>query len=281
MNPARLTHPLKLGTKAEVITRAVPEEVPVAIVCNGTSVGVMMATPTDLADFALGFCISEGIIDDKGEIESLDIVEHGEGIELRLWIEPSKADRLLARRRRAAGPTGCGLCGIESLQEASRALPAVLHEDLAVDASLLRQAVQLLRGEQHLNGLTHAVHAAASWSPERGFGMVREDVGRHNALDKLIGAMLTGDQQPAILLLTSRVSIELIQKAAIAGFGLIAAVSVPTALAVRTAEACNITLIGVARDDGFEVFTCGHRVRADRGGGFHGRAGLRPEWGNT
>lgn len=255
-----LAQAVRFGAGREPIGRALPEEVPVAIVCNGTTVAVLMATPADLVDFATGFCFSEGIIEDTGEIESMDVIEHDNGLELRLWIEARRANQLLARRRRSAGPTGCGLCGIESLEEAARPLPKVPHGDLSVDAMRLQQAVRQLADKQLLNRRTRALHAAAAWCPRSGFGLVREDVGRHNALDKLIGGMLREGTDSAVLLLTSRVSIELIQKAAIAGFGIIVAVSVPTALAVRTAETCKMTLIGIARNDGFEVFTGGHRI---------------------
>lgn len=260
MPSAQSASALKIGSTREAIERYLPEEVPVSVVCNGTSVAVLMATPDDLEDFAIGFCFSEGIIDSIAEIESLEIVEHDAGIELRLWIAQLKAARLLARRRHNAGPTGCGLCGIESLQEASRTLPSVSDIGTVVDASMLLQAVQALREHQHLNAVTRAVHAAAAWSPTLGFGPVREDVGRHNALDKVIGALLRERHEAKVVLLTSRVSIELIQKAAMAGVAVLAAVSVPTALAVRVSEACGITLVGVARDDGFEVFTHGHRI---------------------
>ena len=183
------------------------------------------------------------------------------GIELRMWIDPARMTTLERRRRHIAGPTGCGLCGMDSLVDAMREPPPV-PRGRCWDAAQITAAVASLRPAQALNSRTHAVHAAGFWRDE--LLAVREDVGRHNALDKLTGALLRAGDDPAsgILLLTSRVSVELIQKAAKAGVGLLAAVSVPTALAIRVAEAAGITLVAVARSDGFEVFSHRWRVAA-------------------
>jgi len=252
-------HPLRIREAAELHHRAVPEEQPIAIVCNGTTLAVMMATPADIEDFGLGYLLSEEIIDGAADIERSEVVAHPQGIEVRHWIDPAKAQLMLARRRQMVGPTGCGLCGIESLEQAMRALPPV-HSTLKVRPEALRQAVADLRALQVLNASTRGVHAAALWHPEQGHRLVREDVGRHNTLDKLIGAMAVTGTGPGVLLLTSRVSIDLIQKAAIASFEMIAAISVPTNRAIEAAESAGITLVGVARDDGFEIFSHPHRI---------------------
>ncbi|MFD2647968.1 formate dehydrogenase accessory sulfurtransferase FdhD [Devosia albogilva] len=251
--------PLRVREQAELHQRAVPEEQPVAIVCNGTTLAVMMATPADLEDFGVGYLISEAIVDSSADVERSEVVAHQQGIEIRHWISPAKAQRMLARRRQMVGPTGCGLCGIESLEQAMRDLPPV-RSSLRVQAAALRQAVADLRALQVLNASTRGVHAAALWHPEQGHRLVREDVGRHNALDKLIGAMATTGTPPGVLLLTSRVSIDLIQKAALAAFPIIAAISVPTNRAIEAAESAGITLVGVARDDGFEIFSHPGRI---------------------
>jgi FdhD protein len=239
--------------------RIVPEEVAVALTYNRTTHAVMMATPADLEDFAAGFSLAEGIIDHPGQIEELEVVAAPLGIELRMWIDPARMATLERRRRHIAGPTGCGLCGMDSLADAMRAPPQVSRGQ-SWRVAQITAAVASLGPAQVLNDRTHAVHAAGFW--REGLLAVREDVGRHNALDKLTGALLRVGDDPAsgILLLTSRVSVELIQKAAKAGVGLLAAVSVPTALAIRVAEAAGITLVAVARDDGFEVFSQRWRV---------------------
>lgn len=251
--------PLRVAASVEPRARFVPDEEPIAIVCNGTSLAVMMASPADLADFGLGFLVSEGVVDGPQDIARSEIVAHDDGVEVRHWIVPAKAEAMLKRRRRMAGPTGCGLCGIESLEQASRALPRVTSE-MRVGAIDLRRAMSDLRALQVINEQTRAVHAAALWTPEQGHRIVREDVGRHNALDKVIGAMAKDDIVPGVLLLTSRISIELVQKAAIAGFPIVAAISVPTLRAIRTAEMAGITLVGIARDDGFEIFANPQRI---------------------
>jgi FdhD protein len=242
--------------------RIIPEETAVAFTYDGGSYAVMMATPRDLEDFALGFSFTEGVISSPADIKQLEIVEHDSGTELRMWLTDPRAAALGKRRRYLAGPTGCGLCGIDSLTEALRPISRIAGDAVFTPALIMR-ALSSLPPRQELNRQTRAVHAAAFWRPEAGLVAVREDVGRHNALDKLAGAMLRGATRSdgGMVLLTSRVSVEMVQKTAAIGAPLIVAVSAPTALALRTAEAAGITLVGVARDDGFEVFTHPQRIK--------------------
>ncbi len=242
--------------------RAIPEETAVAFTFNTASYAVMMATPRDLEDFAIGFALTEGVVPSIDAIEEIEIVEEKVGIELRVWLKAKDATEFLGRRRKLAGPTGCGLCGVESLEEAMRPPPKV-GEGRVLTANQIMSAIQSLSPEQELNRETRAVHAAGFWDPERGLVAVREDVGRHNALDKLAGTLARdgATAEQGLVVLTSRVSIEMVQKSAAIGATIIAAVSAPTALAVRMADACGMTLIAIARKDGFEVFAHPHRVK--------------------
>ena len=244
--------------------RAIPEETAVAFTYNTASYAVMMATPQDLEDFAIGFSLTEGVIASIDAIDSIDIVEEEMGVELRVWLKARDAVEFLGRRRKIAGPTGCGLCGVESLVEAMRPPPAV-GEGRVFTPDQLMNAVESLFPLQVLNQETRAVHAAGFWEPERGLVAVREDVGRHNALDKLAGALARdgASARSGLVVLTSRVSVEMVQKSAAIGAPVIVAVSAPTALAVRMAEACGMTLVAIARKDGFEVFTHPHRIKGD------------------
>jgi FdhD protein len=237
--------------------RVVPEETPIAITYNRVTHAVMMATPGDLHDFAVGFSLSEGIVPAVAAIEDFAVVEAEGGIELRMWIGTQHMAALEKRRRRLAGATGCGMCGLESLAEALRPVPnAPAGRVFSPDA--IAAAMASLGPAQVLNQATRAVHAAGFWRAGPGLAALREDVGRHNALDKLYGALALGgvSASEGVVVLTSRISIELVQKAARMGAAVVAAVSAPTALAVRAAEAAGMTLVGVARGDGFEVF-CG------------------------
>jgi FdhD protein len=240
--------------------RTLAEEVPVAFSYDGATHAVLMATPDDLEDFAIGFSYTEGIVTTPAEIAELAVVSVADGIVLRMWLTGDRSDNFAARRRRFVGPAGCGMCGLESLAEANRAIP-MASCDLRVSRQDLAEAVAALPSEQQLNLQTRAVHGAALWEPNRGL-VLREDVGRHNALDKLAGALLRGRRSAAegIIVLSSRISIELVQKAAMMRAAIIVGVSAPTALAVRTAEATGLTLVGIARDDGFEVFTHPERI---------------------
>jgi FdhD protein len=258
----RISRTIWRGSGSAEDERAIPEETAIAFTYNTASYAVMMATPQDLEDFAVGFSLTEGVIPSIDAIESIDIVEEEMGIELRIWLKAPEAAEFLGRRRKIAGPTGCGLCGVETLIEAMRPPPEVGQGRVFTPAEIMR-AVESLFPLQVLNHETRAVHAAGFWDPERGLVAVREDVGRHNALDKVAGALARdgATARAGLVVLTSRVSIEMVQKAAFIGASIIAAVSAPTALAVRMAEACGMTLIAIARKDGFEVFTHPHRVK--------------------
>jgi FdhD protein len=221
----------------------------------------MMATPQDLEDFAIGFALTEGVIPSLEAIESIEVVEEEIGIELRIWLKAKDAAEFLGRRRRMAGPTGCGLCGVESLEAAVPTCPRVTA-GLTVTAKDINEAIASLPEAQLLNQRTRAVHGAGFWTREKGLIALAEDVGRHNALDKLIGGLrrTRADLGDGIVLLTSRVSVEMVQKAAVSGAPVVVAISAPTALALETAEAAGITLVAVARADAFEIFTHPHRI---------------------
>ena len=249
------------GGHATLTTRLVAEETAVALSYNGSTHAVMMATPADLEDFGIGFTLTEGIVEQAGEIDSVELIETELGVEVRMWLSGDRAGSLAARRRAISGPVGCGLCGIDSLEQARRP-PLRVESNTTFQARDLLAAMQALAPLQVLNQQTRSVHAAAFWDPSMGIIAVREDVGRHNALDKLAGALL-GDGRSAsdgAVLLTSRVSVELVQKAAMIGAPVVIAVSAPTTLAIRTAEEAGITLLAIARDDGYGVFTHPHRI---------------------
>jgi FdhD protein len=242
--------------------RAIPEETPVAVTFDGSSYAVMMATPSDLEDFAIGFALTEDVIDAPGDVESLEILEAGEGIEARMWLKPEVSQRQRARRRSILGPTGCGLCGSESIEQALKPVRMV-ESTFKVSPAGLSKAMVALQAGQVLNARTRAVHAAGLYT--EGGIIVREDVGRHNALDKVVGAAMRAGASAGsgVVLLTSRVSIELVQKTARLGTPIIAAISAPTAMAVRVAEKAGITLVAVLRGEDFEVFTYPERIAGE------------------
>jgi FdhD protein len=221
----------------------------------------MMATPADLEDFGIGFSLTEGVIASPEEVRDVEVADSKLGIEVRLWLQPGRAAALATRRRNMAGPTGCGLCGIDSLAMVQRPAfrpPAKIEPLTAED---IFSAMAAIDPAQTLGRETRAVHAAGFWRKRDGLVGLREDVGRHNALDKLAGALAGERAAPdGMIVLTSRVSVEMAQKAAMIGAPVIAAVSAPTALAIRTAHAAGLTLIAVARADSFEVFTHPERI---------------------
>jgi FdhD protein len=242
----------------------VAEEKAVALSYCGSTHAVMMGTPADLEDFGIGFSITEGIVERSEEITDLELVKHELGIEVRMWLHADRAEFVSARRRAKVGPVGCGLCGIESLEQACAA-PRQVRSGSTFRARDLLNAMRSLPALQRLNQKTRAVHAAGFWHSSAGIRAVREDVGRHNALDKLAGALVR-DELPCTggaILLTSRVSVEMVQKTAMMGVPLMVAVSAPTTLAIETADQAGITLVAVAREDGYEIFTHPDRIAFD------------------
>lgn len=239
----------------------VAEEVPIVLVYNGISHVVMLATPTNLEDFALGFSITEGIIQNSKEFLSARVYQRANGIEVSIKIPPERFQCLSDKGRNLTGRTGCGLCGASTLKQAIRQ-PVPVHSTVTVSAEQLSSALADLQHKQSLNQLTGAIHAAAWVEPERGIVELREDVGRHNALDKLLGLLSrTGrDINGGFVIVTSRASYELVQKTAFMGIGLLVAISAPTGLAIRLAEQAGVTLVGFARDNKHVVYSHGHRL---------------------
>lgn len=237
--------------------RALAPEVPVALVYDGGTEAVMMASPNDLEDFGVGFSCNERIVETAGEIEDLDVAPVPHGYEVRMKLSRGRRERLVERRRLRAGPAGCGLCGIESLAEAVPSLPVVASR-LSMPVEAIVEAMVSMPGLQPLNQQTSAMHAAAFFKPDEGIIAVREDVGRHNALDKLQGCLVRRGipASAGAILMTSRISVELVQKAAVMGAPILAAISAPTSLAIAQARLAGLTLAGIVRADGLEVF-CG------------------------
>ncbi len=243
-------------------TRIVPEEVPIAFSYGGTSHAVMMGTPADIEDFAVGFSLTEGIITDISEIVAIEPIEDQQGIDVQIALVDDVADALRLRRRHMAGPVGCGLCGIESIEQAVRKVPDVSNVALKLTQKDVVRAIALLNDAQPLHRETHAMHGAGFYIPSEGLLAVREDVGRHNALDKLCGAVIRSGHKGSegVVAVTSRLSVEMVQKAAILGSSVLVAISAPTALAIRTAEEAGMTLVALVRGDDFEIFTHPHRI---------------------
>jgi FdhD protein len=249
------------GSAAEAAP--VAEEVPVAFVYSGRSHAVMMCSPADLEDLAVGFTLTEGIVPDLKDVGRIEVERHSRGVEIRVEIPQAAADRLVSRARAIAGRTGCGLCGVEAIDDAVRA-PRTVTSPLQLPAESLWRAGTALEEHQPLNRETRAVHAAAWATPDGELQVIREDVGRHNALDKVLGSLARSGTDPGggFLVVTSRASFELVQKAAAAGVPLLAAVSRPTGLAVRLADACGITLVGLLRGRSANVYTHPQRIEA-------------------
>jgi len=231
--------------------RMVPEETPVALSYAGTTHAVMMASPADLEDFALGFSLTEGIVAGPDEIEAIEVQDLGAGIDIQIRLKDQANTRFQARRRRLAGPVGCGLCGIESIEEAMRAVTPVAASKLALTAKDVALAVRLLSRQQKLHEETGAVHAAGFYVPGKGIVATREDVGRHNALDKLVGAMARMNRPMAegFILSTARCSYEIVEKSVRAGATTLATISVPTSMAAARARDAGLSLFALARPD--------------------------------
>lgn len=239
----------------------VAEEVPVALVFNGISHAVMLATPADLEDFALGFSLAEGILDAPNQLYGVDVESTPDGIALQLEIATEAFVRLKERRRTLAGRTGCGLCGTENLAEVARPIPPLASE-VVIRRDAIVDAMRQLAAAQSLQKTTGAVHAAGWATFDGKLVASREDVGRHNALDKVVGALAKQRIAAAdgFFVVTSRASFEMVQKAALAGAPLLAAVSAPTGLAIRTAEAAGLTLLGFTRGDDCVVYSHADRL---------------------
>jgi FdhD protein len=247
----------------EPLSDAITEEVPVAMIYNDAPFAVMMVTPLDLEDFALGFSLSEGLVANPAELTSIDVRSRLEGIELVMRIDSDAIERRAGQggERLLPGRSGCGLCGARMLEDAVRH-PAPVGQGPCIESSALDRALDSLRAAQPINAATGSVHAAAWVRVDGSIAMVREDVGRHNALDKLIGAMIKAQINPeqGFLLVTSRASYEMVTKAASAGITLMAAISAPTALAIHLAESTHLTLVGFARPGGYVVYTHPQRL---------------------
>lgn len=232
------------------------EEVPVALVFDGTTQAVMMASPTDLDDFLLGFALAEGLIAHPTELARQEVVAQSRGIEARGWLSGPASARFAQRRRGMAGPVGCGLCGLESLQEALRVLPRAGKALPGFGVDVAQQALEALRAAQPLHDTVRASHAAGFFVPGRGMVALREDIGRHNALDKLAGALARQgiDPEGGAVVLTSRISVDLVQKAVTIGAGALVGASAPTALAVEEAQRAGLGLIARGQA-GYRVFS--------------------------
>ncbi len=239
----------------------VAEEMPVAFEYNGISHTVMLATPADLEDFALGFSLSEGIVARRSEVYDIEIEEAEAGITLRLQIANGAFAHFKERRRSLAGRTGCGLCGAESLTQVMRDLPPVA-DGASFPLAALHEGMRRLPALQALQQTTGAVHAACHVAGDGSISHAREDIGRHNALDKTLGALARSDvPSEGALIITSRASFEMVQKSAALGYGILAAVSAPTAAAVRLADRLNLTLVGFLRGSSCAIYTHTQRLQ--------------------
>ncbi|ANN79434.1 formate dehydrogenase accessory sulfurtransferase FdhD [Bordetella flabilis] len=243
------------------------EETPIALEYNGISHATMLATPTDLEDFAIGFSLTEGIVDSAHDVRDIELRADSDGVVVAVTISSACGARLKQRRRALSGRTGCGLCGVETLPEVLRDIPAVPPGPRMTVGAVLA-AMRAMRGRQALHGLTGATHAAG-WADAHGaVGLVREDVGRHNALDKLVGALARHAPGAAphaaagagMIVVSSRASFEMVQKTAAARVGILAAVSAPTALAQRLADRLGIALLGFMRDDNATLYAHAERI---------------------
>ena len=250
------------GGAIEQVTDYVAEERPVALHYYRLPYVVMLASPADLEDLGVGFTLSEGIVDAAEEIRGVELVRDGDALAVHLNITGERLSRILQRQRNLTGRTGCGLCGVESVEEAIRH-PAAVRGGVRVTSAEIHAELARLHSQQPLNLQTGSVHAAAWALPGKGIQLVREDVGRHNALDKVIGALVRSgtDVSAGYLIITSRASYEMVQKAATVGVSLVVAVSAPTALAIDLAVKSNVTLVGFARADRHVVYAHPQRLQ--------------------
>lgn len=262
---ARATEPrdfIRLrGRDATTASAVVAEEVPVALVYNGRPYVVVMATPVDLEDLAVGFSVTEGIVAGASDLRAVEVVRASHGIEVQMEVSPADAGRLSDRARGLVSRTGCGLCGVETIGDVLR-VPAVVGSSLFVSPDALWKAASELSRRQTINNETSTVHGAGWATPDGEVHVVREDVGRHNALDKVLGA-LARSAKPAsggFVLVTSRASYEMVQKAAMCGVELLAAISRPTGLAIRFADSANVTLAALVRGESGNVYCHPHRI---------------------
>lgn len=255
-----LVHKWKSG-KLSQLEDVVAEEVPVALIYNGISHAVMLATPRDLEDFALGFSLAEGILSQPKELYGIDVVKQSNGIELRLEIATERFQQLKEKRRSMTGRTGCGLCGAESLAQALRLPDAVNHSQQTFSPVAILKALDEASKNQPLQAETGATHASFWLNSDGEVEIAREDVGRHNALDKLMGAKAKAGKESGFVLTTSRASYEMVQKSAVAGVAMLVAISAPTGLAIRMAEQCGIALVGFARPEQYVVYSHPQRIK--------------------
>jgi len=256
--------PVQRWTRGTLVsaTDLIAEEKPVALVYHDVPHVVMLATPADLEDYAFGFTLSEGLVERADEIRGVEVVQSEASADVKISVAWERFTQLLQRRRNLAGRTGCGLCGAETAEDAIRECPAV-PPGVTITAAELHGAMAQLSGRQPINARTGSVHAAAWVVPGEGIKVVREDVGRHNALDKTIGALARAktDFATGYMLITSRASYEMVQKCATMGVALLVALSAPTAFAVRLAQRAGLTLVAFARADQHVVYAHPHRIR--------------------
>jgi len=243
-------------------TDQVAEEMPVALVYHDVPHVVMLATPADLDDYAVGFTLSEGLVAHVDEIRCVEVIPGEASVDVKISVAWERFTQLLQRRRNLTGRTGCGLCGAETADDAIRECGPV-PAGVSITAAELHEAMAQLSGRQPINARTGSVHAAAWVVPGKGIQVVREDVGRHNALDKTLGALARtkADFAAVYMLITSRASYEMVQKCATVGVPLLVALSAPTAFAVRLAQRAGLTLVAFARSDQHVVYAHPHRIR--------------------
>jgi FdhD protein len=249
------------GSDATRASAMVAEEVPVALVYNGRPYVVVMGTPADLEDLAVGFSVTEGIVAGASDLRGVEVVRASHGIEVQMEVSTIDAERLADRARGLVSRTGCGLCGVETIGDALR-VPAVVASTLTVAPGAVWKAASELSRRQTINNETSTVHGAGWATPDGDLHLVREDVGRHNALDKVLGALARAGRRAGegFVIVTSRASYEMVQKAAMCGVELLAAISRPTGLAIRFADAANVTLAALVRGESGNVYCHSHRI---------------------